>query len=171
MPDLLTHVLLAYAAIALATRASDRLSAHHVPVAMVGAAVPDLAKIGLLVDFDAVSAALGVPVSPLAFHRFGGVVVLAGIGALLVHRRERRLVFGLLSIAGAGHLILDAFVIRADGLAPPYLYPLTWWRPPAGSLYLSSDAWPAAIAILTAGLVWLGTTRTVTIPRSSERAD
>lgn len=171
MPDLLTHALLAYAVMTLLVDRHDRLADHHVPVTLVGSIMPDLAKVVLVVDFDTVSAALGVPVSPLVFHRLGGVLVLAGLGAILVHRRERRIVFGLLSIAGVVHLVLDAFVIRADALAPPYLYPLTWWRPPAGNLYLSSDVWPAVVAVLVAGGAWVLANSKVDTAVASDRAD
>ncbi|MDX1744831.1 MAG: hypothetical protein R3324_02740 [Halobacteriales archaeon] len=159
MPDLLTHVLLAYAGMTMAVWYDDRFARHHVSVAMVGAALPDLAKIGLVVDFEAVSVLLGIPLSPLPLHRLGGVLVVAGIGSLLVHDRERWMTFAILTTAAMGHLVLDALIIRADGLTPPYLYPFTWWRPPAGDLYLSSDLWPALVAIGIASLAWVFTAR------------
>ncbi|ERH04687.1 MAG: hypothetical protein J07HR59_01824 [Halorubrum sp. J07HR59] len=62
--------------------------------------------------------------------------------------------FVALTIGGVSHLILDLLVIRVDGDAPPYLFPITDWLPPAGNLYASSDIWPTLIALTTALLVW-----------------
>lgn len=150
VPDLLTHVLLAYVgATALSWRAAwfDRAL---VPVAMVGGVLPDVAKAYLLVPDGTVAALIGLPFTWNGLHRLGGAVALAGLGCLLVHRRSRRRVFGVLLAGALLHLGLDGLITRANGLAPPYLYPLTWWQPPAGGLYLSSDPWPAAASVVLA---------------------
>ncbi|MFB6129286.1 MAG: metal-dependent hydrolase [Salinigranum sp.] len=145
MVDLLSHVLVGYSACALLARRGC-IGDRHVPVGTVGSALPDLAKVQLLVSPGAVGALLGTPFSWLALHRLGGVLALAGIGALLFERGERRTVFGLLVGGGLGELFLDVFVTRAGGYAPPYLYPFSWWQPPAGNLYVSSDLWPLVVA-------------------------
>ena len=153
MPDLLAHVLVVYAAATALTWSRLRLSRRMVPVAMVGAALPDLVKAYLVLDSGTVEAALGLPFSWQPLHRLGGLLVLAGLGALLFDRRFRRPAFGTLLAGGVSHLVLDALIRRANGLAPPYLYPFTWWAPPSGDLYLSSDAWPAAAAVVVAAAV------------------
>lgn len=154
MVDLLAHVLVGYAgATLLACR--GRLARRHVPVAMVGAALPDLSKMGMVVPEEWVEHLFGLPFTWLAFHRLGGILLLAGAGALAFGRGERVGAYGVLVGSAAVHLLLDALVARAGGYAPPYLYPFTWWQPPAGGLYVSSDLWPTAVAVALAAAAWL----------------
>lgn len=154
MPDLLAHVLLAYVAFtALAWRVPP-FPRRLVPVGVVGGALPDLVKVHLLVSDGVVESALGVPFSWDPIHRLGGIAVLAGLGAVLFDRPFRRQAFASLLAGGGLHLVLDSLIRRASGLSPPYLYPLTWWQPPAGDLYLSSDLWPTALAIAAAAAVF-----------------
>lgn len=155
MPDLLTHVLLAYALATAATWAVPRFEQRFVPVAMIGAALPDIAKLYLLVDSSTVEAALGLPFDWVALHTLGPTVALAGMGALCFHSEDLRLAFACLA-GGAGlHLLMDLAVIRVAGVAPPYLFPLTWWEPPSANLLLSSDPWPWMVATLLAVGVWV----------------
>ena len=121
---------------------------------MAGAVLPDLAKVHLVVPSGTVSSLLGVAFSWQAIHRLGGVLVLAGLGALTVGRSYRRAAFAALVGGAASHLLLDSFIRRANGLTPPYLYPLTWWHPSSGDLYLSSDPWPAALAVAVASVAF-----------------
>lgn len=153
MVDLLAHALFAYAVFAVLAARSAGLGPRHVPVAVVGGVLPDLSKAHLLVGSGRVGATLGVPFSWLALHRVGAVLVLGALGALAFERAERRAAFGALLGGGLVHLALDALVVRADGLAPPYLYPFTWWRLPSGDLYLSSELWPTLAALVLAAAV------------------
>lgn len=154
MTDLLTHVL---AAFVLATVASwwidfDR---QYVPVAMVGAVVPDLVKIRMLLGAGTIEAVLGIPFSWSPIHRFGGALVLCGVAVTFFRPGTRTRAAGFL-LAGAGsHFVLDAGITRANGVIPPYFYPFSWYQPPAGGFYLSSDPWPTVIALVLAGTVWL----------------
>jgi len=153
MPDLLTHVLVAYAvagSLALKTSFPDRF----VPVVCVGATVPDAMKAAVLADV-AIGSAFGVPYSFWGVHTLGGVIALGGLGALTIRRTDRWPALAALVSGGVGHLLLDLFVIRVDGVGPPYLFPLTAWLPPAGNLYASSDVWPAAVALVLAVPVWV----------------
>ena len=148
MTDLLTHVLVAAVLLAPVAWWIDRLHVRYVPLGMAGATLPDIAKVNNVVARQQVADLLGVPFSWLPFHRLGGVVAVAIAVTLLFERGTRRTVFGVL-LAGAGsHLFLDALITRANGLTPPYLYPLSWWYPPSGDLYVSSDVWPAAVAVV-----------------------
>jgi hypothetical protein len=144
--DLLTHVLVAFLLATLVERRTGWVDRRHVPVVMVGAVVPDVAKVHLVLG-DPMSAVAGVDVSWYALQTVGGVAALLVIGAALFGPGERRRAFGLLAAGAASHMLLDFPVKRADGLSPPYLYPLTWWRAPSLDLYLSSDAWPAVVAV------------------------
>lgn len=152
MPDILTHVLVTYAvagALALRTSFPERL----VPVVCVGATMPDAMKAAVVAGV-ATGSAFGVPYSFWGIHTLGGVVALGGIGALTIRRTDRWPALAALLSGGVGHLLLDLFVIRVDGVGPPYLFPLSAWLPPAGNLYASSDLWPAAVAFALAVAVW-----------------
>lgn len=157
MADLLTHVAVAYVVSAAAVRAGylpDRL----LPVVAVGAVTPDLMK--PTVPLGVVRGELaGVTYSLWGLHTLGGIVVLAGVGALTLRSSDRRV--GWLALVGGGcsHLLLDLLVIRVDGLAPPYLFPLTTWLPPAGNVYASFDVWPALVACSVALAVFLARRR------------
>jgi hypothetical protein len=153
MPDLLSHVLFTYAVaglVAWRTPFPDRF----VPVVCVGAVMPDVMKAAVVAGV-ALGNAFGLPYSFWGIHTLGGVLVLGGLGALTIRSADRRLGFAALAAGGAGHLVLDMFVIRVDGLAPPYLFPITGWLPPAGTLYASSEIWPVVVALAVAIPVWL----------------
>jgi membrane-bound metal-dependent hydrolase YbcI (DUF457 family) len=120
---------------------------------MVGAAVPDAAKVYLLLGGVRTTVA-GVEVAWLALQTLGAGLAFALVGALLVPPRERRPVVATLVGGVCLHVGMDYFVIRTGGLAPPYLYPFTWTQLPAGNLYLSADAWPALVAVAVAALVF-----------------
>jgi membrane-bound metal-dependent hydrolase YbcI (DUF457 family) len=151
--DVLTHVLVAYVLGAGAAEAG-RLPERFVPVVMVGATAPDGMKLFVLLDI-AVGTARGVPYSAWGLHTVGGVLALSGIGALTVWRGDRAVAFGALLAGGVSHLLLDVLVVRVDGVAPPYLFPVGGWLPPTPGLYASSDAWPLAVALCCAVPVWL----------------
>jgi len=154
MPDLLTHVLVVFAITTVLSWRLEWLDARLVPVAMAGAVIPDLAKIELLVSPRVIETALGIPFSWRPIHRVGGAIVLVAIFTLLFDRTERRPA-AIIGLFGAlSQFPLDGLIQRANDLSPPYLYPMTWWRPPAGNLYLSSDLWPLLSALVLAGAVW-----------------
>lgn len=154
MTDLLTHVLTAYV---LATVASWRLGwlhRRHVPLAMLGAAIPDAAKVYLLLGGVRTTVA-GVEVGWLALQTLGAGLAFALVGGLLVPPAERRATLAALVGGLCTHVGMDYFVIRAGGLSPPYLYPFTWAQLPAGNLYLSADVWPSVVAVVVAASVVL----------------
>ncbi|MGQ4556965.1 hypothetical protein [Halobellus sp. GM3] len=159
MPDLLTHVLLAYAVGAVAVR-HTAVPDRFLPLAAVGAVMPDVMKAAVL--FGVVDgSAFGIAYSFWGIHTIGGVLMLAGIGTMTIRQSDRCVAFAMLVLGGVGHLFLDLFVIRADGVAPPYLFPFSGWTPPAGNLYASTDVWPAIAAGLLALAVWLGRRRSM----------
>ena len=153
MPDLLTHALVAYVFAAVVVR-SDRVHDRYVPVAMVGGVAPDAMKLSVVLH-RSIGEIAGAPYSTWGIHTLGGVLVLAGLGALTIRAADRAAAAVTLAAGGTSHLLLDAFVIRADGVAPPYLFPFSGWLPPAGNLYASSDVWPAVVALSVAVPVWL----------------
>lgn len=153
MTDLLTHVAVAYALATLLAWRSDRVDRGLVAAFVVGSVAPDVSKVSLLVTRDEFHALLGVDVWFVGLHTLGGVLAMAAGGALLVDRETRWPVFAALTLGGCLHLGLDLGVVRADGMAPPYLYPLTWWRPPSLDWYLSSDVWPSLLSVPVALVV------------------
>ena len=157
MPDVLTHVLVAYAVAGTAARRGP-LPDRYVSLACLGATMPDVMKAAVVAGTP-LGALSGIAYSFWGVHTVGGVLALGGLGALTIRPDDRRSAFAVLSAAGAGHLLLDLLVIRVDGSAPPYLFPFTGWLPPAGNLYASSDVWPAAVAIAIALPVFVGRAR------------
>ncbi len=154
MPDLLTHVLLVYAILTPLTWFAHRVDPRYVAVAIVGAVLPDLAKIGLILNPGVIESLLGVPFSWLPIHRLGGVILIVGMFALLFESGDRPRIAAFALFGALTQFPLDGLIRRANDLSPPYLYPVTWWQPPAGNLYLSSDLWPVIPAIAIAVAVW-----------------
>jgi len=144
--DLLTHVLVAATATIAATWRIDDLARRHVAIAAAGAVVPDAAK-GYLLTGTTEVAAFGVEASWYALQTFGASLGLVAAGTLAFESEERPAVFGSACLGVGTHLALDLLVIRTDGTAPRYLYPFVWWHPPSADILLSSDVWPAAVAL------------------------
>ncbi|MBB6645513.1 metal-dependent hydrolase [Halobellus ruber] len=168
MPDLLTHVLVAYAVGGVAVRWTDAPD-RNLPLLLVGAAAPDAMKASVLLDVP-VGTAFGIPYSMWGLHTLGGVVVLSGAGALTLSAGERRSGFGVLVCGGLSHLVLDLFVVRVDGVAPPYLFPVSGWLPPAANLYASTDLWTIPVAVALALPVWVVRRRSRSASASDQTA-
>lgn len=154
MAELFTHVLAGYI---LATALSWRftwITPPLVTVAMVGAALPDLNRIGLLVDAALIESMLGIPFSWTPLHRIGGTVLVIALGTLLVPSRLRKAVAIMLILGAGSHYLLDLFLYQPSGLAGPMFWPLTGERIAIPGFYLSSDRWTAAVAIIIAGIVF-----------------
>lgn len=144
MADLLSTVFLTYAVFTAATWWLDGLDRHWVTVAMGGAAIPDLVKIDLVLEARTVERALGIPFDYAPLASLAGVIVVAGIVALLFGEQWRRKAYAILIAAGGFSLLLDGLRVYADGSASFYLYPI-WIRPPTPNLFVSSD--PAVLVV------------------------
>lgn len=156
MAESLSHVLVAFALCTAAGWGIGWLDRRWVAVGMVGAILPDLNRIDLLLDDAAVEQALGVPFDWGGLHTLGGVLLLAAVGAVLFGRAyERRRAFLLLVAGGSSHLVIDAVKAWADGSNGAYLYPLSWWRNPTPGWYVSADRHVVVVAVVVAGAVWL----------------
>lgn len=153
MADLLTHVLAAYV---LSTVVRWRVGFHRrwVPVAMGGAVIPDLVKLGLLLDASVVQELLGLPFSYAPISSVGGVVVIAVAITIVFDREHWRRVYGSLLLGGVTSLVLDGLRVYVDGAGGFWLYPL-WIRPPTPSLYVTSDPRVLVGAVLASGVVAL----------------
>lgn len=154
MPDLFTHMLAVYILYKPISWYISWFSDRYLGVMMIGGIIPDLSKIRQLGLTDPINQLLGQELILNGIHRLGPTAALAGIGAMLFQRGERWRAFGWL-MAGSGlHFVLDLTVKRAGGVAPPYLYPLTWWEPPTLNILLSSNAWPMVLTSVLTIIVW-----------------
>ena len=156
VPDLLAHALAAYTLGTLLSWRYDWLDSAFVTAVMVGAFVPDLTKVKLLVPYWEVSTLLGVPFSWAPLHYLGGVVFSVVMGVLLIAPggRRRVRVLSLLSLGAASHLFLDALLRSPTGRSFPVFWPFTAWRPPTPGLYLSTEPWPTVFFAVLALVVW-----------------
>jgi hypothetical protein len=137
MADLLSHVLVACALFTVAGWRVDRLTDEWVAVGTAGAAIPDLIKVRLVVGPGTIETLLGVPFDIDAVGTLGGVLIVAGVIALLFGERWRR-AYGLLVAGGCSALVLDGMRAYADGWAGYWMYPVPF-RLPTPNLYVSSD--------------------------------
>jgi hypothetical protein len=153
MAELLTHVLVPYVVLTVLGWRFE-FDQRWVPVAMGGAAIPDLSKVDLLVDHRTVEALVGhgfewSPISSLA-----GVVVIGAAIALLFGDGVRRRAYTALLFGGASALVVDGLRAFADGRSNFWLYPI-YWRPPTPSLYVTSDSRVTVVAVSVAVAVFL----------------
>lgn len=160
MPDVLTHALVGYAVGTLLSLRYEWVDARFVTVVMLGALVPDLTKIQLVVGDALVEHLLGIPFDWGAVHRLGGATVACAVGALLAGASHRRRAFALLAVGAASHLLLDGMLINASGYSYPILWPLSTYHFPTPGLYLSSDRWPTMASAAVALLLWAVKERT-----------
>lgn len=154
MPDLLTHVLLAYAVATLLAVRYRWLRPAYVTIAMIGALVPDLDHISTLVPSQTVEAALGLPFDWGGLQTGGVVLLLILIGTVLVKHTERRRVSVLLTLGAVTHLFTDSLIRVPEGRSQSLFFPITMYQPPTPGLYLSTDIWPVAVTALFAFLAW-----------------
>jgi membrane-bound metal-dependent hydrolase YbcI (DUF457 family) len=154
MPDLFTHILVGYVLATLLSMRYEWLTPQYVTVAMLGALVPDLTKIKLLVPSTQVESLLGIPFDWFAIHTLGGALVAVTIGAFTTTPDRRKYIFALLLLGAISHLILDSFLLKASGYSNILFWPFIQRGIPTPGLYLSSDRWPALVTGLLAVLVW-----------------
>ncbi|RQH01239.1 metal-dependent hydrolase [Natrarchaeobius oligotrophus] len=150
MPDLLTHVLAGYVLGSLIAIRYEWADSRHVTVVMIGAVLPDVKKIGLLVSDETVTAVTGLPWEWAALHTLGGSIVLIALGALMVPPGYRVRVAALLAVGSGSHHVLDSLLITWSGNTYAVFWPISGYQPPAAGLFRSSDRWPALVAITLA---------------------
>ncbi len=156
MAELLTHVAVTYVGATIITWRINRLDNRWVPVAMIGAVLPDLNKLDWIIGAYRVEAAVGLPFDWDGLHTLGGAVLLAGGGAVLFqHTRDQYLAWGCLTAGAGGHLVVDSVKQWADGAGDMYLYPLSWWRPPTPGWYVTADRWVLVVSVLLASVVFI----------------
>lgn len=150
MADLLSHLLVAYVVLTVAGWRLDWLTPRLVVVGMGGAVVPDLTRIGLVLEPATVAAVVGVPFTWSHLATVGGVLLGSGAIAAAFERRWWRRAYAALVVGGTSHLVLDGMRVYADGRADQWLFPLLpGWRPPTPNLYVTSDP---LVLVATVGL-------------------
>ena len=161
MADLLTHVLVAYAIGTLLSLRYTWLTPRYVTIVMMGALLPDLNRLSLVVDDYWMEMYLGMPFTWFGFHTLGGVVIVSAIGGVLAGDEHRRRVVALLLLGALSHLVLDALLFLPSGYSAPMWWPVTEQRLPTPGWYMSYHRWPVVLAGAIAAAAW-GLRRRVT---------
>jgi Ni/Fe-hydrogenase subunit HybB-like protein len=159
MPDLLAHVFLAYSICRLLSWRFPWITSQYVTLGMVGAFVPDLVKIELLLPAWQLEEALGIPVSWGSLTTGGGVVLSTLIGVVLLSAAESRRGGAMLAIGAASHLLADSLLLTPSGRSVQLFWPVSQYTVPTPGLYLSTQAEPTVVTGLVAVLLWLATRR------------
>lgn len=157
MPDLLTHLLVAYTVCALLSWRYEWLTEPYVTIAILGAFIPDLVKINLLVSTAEMWRLLPVPFSWTPLHTLGGSFVSVTIGVTLARHSERIKVAVLLLLGATTHFVADSFLQTPTGTTGPFLWPLWPHRLSMPGLYLSTDPRVTVVAASIAALVFVVT--------------
>lgn len=150
MADLLTHAFVGYTIGVILSWRYERLKSAHITAIMVGATLPDLIRIRLLLDPIKIEGFVGLPFSWTPLHVVGGAILVIAIGSLLSIPKESKMIFSLLAIGTISHLFLDSLLITASGYSYAIFWPFLESHPPTPALYLSTDVWPAFVSGLTA---------------------
>ena len=158
MAEWLTHVLLMYALGTVGTWKLDWLDSRWVAVAMIGAILPDLSRLYLIVPSELITQVTGLPFHWNGLHTVGGILFLAGIGAMVfVRPKDQKRAFLLLGTGALFHLVVDIPQTYADGLTITnlYFFPITSWRMVTPGWYVPADRWVVVFGFLIAFPVFL----------------
>jgi len=143
LADLLTHVFVGFTMGIILSWKYERIKSPHITAIMVGAAIPDLIRIRLLLDPIKIEQFLALSFSWGPLHTIGGVLVIIAVGSLLTVPKDSKLIFILLAIGAISHLFLDILLITASGYSYAVFWPFLELHPPTPGFYLSTDVWPA----------------------------
>ena len=154
MADLLTHALIAFSITTVLSWRYTSITSSYITAAMVGSTLPDLTRIGLIIDSVVIEETLNIPFSWPPLPTLGGVLITATIITALVDKKHTKPVFLLLGLGAASHLILDIFLINASGHSYAVLFPFSSIHPATPGFYLSTNVWPVIVAGLIAIFVW-----------------
>lgn len=155
MPDLLAHALLAYGICRLLSWRWTWITAPYVTAGMVGAFIPDMTKVSLLVPNTAIERLFGIPFDWGSLHTGGGVLLSILIGVILLQSTERRRAGSLLAVGAGSHLLADSLLRTPTSHTQQLFWPLSQYKVPSPGLYLSTQPEPTIAAGLFAATVWL----------------
>jgi hypothetical protein len=154
MPDLLAHAFIAYSVCRVLSWRYAWLDRQYVTLGMVGAFIPDLVKIKLVLPSWRVEQLLGIPFSWGSFTTGGGVLLSTLIGVVLLAATERRRGGSLLALGAVAHLVTDSLLLYPTGRTTQLLWPLSQYTTPSPGLYLSTQPEPMLVTGVLAVLVW-----------------
>ncbi|MFW6196140.1 MAG: metal-dependent hydrolase [Thermoplasmatota archaeon] len=154
MADLLTHSLVAFSIGTMLSWRFKKINAQLITILMIGSVLPDLTRIGLILESTFIEKTLNIPYSWQPLHTLGGVVIVIAVLTLLVNKKNSRYVLPLLSVGAFSHLFLDAFLIKVSGRSYTMFFPITTYNPEIPGFYLSTDMWPAVVAVITAFIIY-----------------
>ena len=153
MPDLLAHVLIAYSVCRVLSWRYPWITTQYITLGMVGAFIPDLVKIKLLVPSWQVEQLLGIPFRWGSFATGGGVLLSTLIGIVLLAATERRKGGVLLTLGALTHLATDSLLLTPTGRSTQLFWPLSQYTTPSPGLYLSTQPEATLVTgILAAGV-------------------
>ncbi len=113
MPDLLAYAFIAYSACRILSWRLSWFTNEYITLGMVGAFIPDLVKIKLLMPSWRVEQLLGIPLG--SFATAGGVLSSTLIGIVLLASTERRTGEIILSLGALTHLATDSLLLTPTG--------------------------------------------------------
>ena len=121
MPDLLTHVVVAWTLCTLLSFKWKQFNPQNTAIVMVGALIPDLYKVQLPLSYLNLNESIFI----MPFHLPVGSLLLAGMVSLFF--RDRKMIFLFLTLGVATHYLLDLLLVNLGG-GMELLYPLSWER-------------------------------------------
>lgn len=130
------------------------LTTPYVTVGMVGAFIPDLVKIKLLVPSETVERALGIPFDWGSLATGGGMLLSVCIGLVLLASFGRRQGGAMLGVGAGSHLLADSLLLTPTGHLVQLFWPLSQYKVPSPGLYLSTQPEPMLVTGGVAVLVW-----------------
>jgi membrane-bound metal-dependent hydrolase YbcI (DUF457 family) len=155
VPDLLAHALIAYSLCRVCSWRYDWLTTPYVTVGMVGAFIPDLVKVRLLVPSWVIERALGLPFNWGSFHTGGGAALSVLVGVVLLRSTDRRRGGAVLALGAGSHLLADSLLLNPARRTVQLFWPLSQYRVHSPGLYLSTQPEPTAVAGAVALAVYL----------------
>ncbi len=150
MADLYTHVVAGLIIAVILSWRYSWITPPMIAAAMVGAILPDLNRIDLVLPAATIELMTGLTWSWSVFHRAGGTILVILLLTMLVPRRHMKAVFLMLFIGAASHYVLDYLLWKPGGMSGPLLWPFTDWRLTFDGFYRSSHRWPAVVSTIIA---------------------
>ncbi|WP_372608184.1 metal-dependent hydrolase [Halorientalis litorea] len=154
MPDLLAHVLIAYTVCRTMSFHWEWITKQYITIGMMGAFIPDLMKVRLVLPSRIVEQIVGYPFGWGSLHTGGGVILSVLVGVILLSPEERYRSGLLLGVGSGTHLLTDSLLLTPTGHTQQLFWPFLQYRVPSPGLYLSTQVWPVVVTGCVAALVW-----------------
>jgi len=146
MPDWLTHILVPWILCQILGMKFKVFTRKNTIVVMAGALIPDIVKIGLLLEFFDINTKFLYPL-----HTPAGSLVSTAIISLMFEKT--RVVFPLLFLGVSTHFALDFLIGHVSG-GMLLLFPFGWEGYQLG-LIQSVDYYVSAVTVLTASAIYV----------------